>query len=125
VLRRLTGNFREPLVWVLLSIVTSGIVHVVAFILLDQDLVAHDRAEVGVEYELALMYGRLGYPLAYPDTNRVKRPHRYVPRIIATLCSLGLYMLWWYHDMMIEPNHHFFTNWWQEDELAGTVQAMQ
>jgi hypothetical protein len=125
VLRRMTRNFREPVVWLLLSIVAGWIVHLVAFILLDQDLVAHDRAEVGVEYELALIYGRLGYPLSYPDPNRVKRPHRYVLRIMATIFSFGIYLLWWYHDMMIEPNHHFFTNWWEEDELAAAVQAMQ
>src|SRR5262249_30428357 len=67
VMRRMTGDFRDPLIWVLLSIVASGIVHVIAFIFLDQDLVNHDRAEVGVEYEIALIYGRLGHPLAYPD----------------------------------------------------------
>ncbi|HUJ67127.1 MAG TPA: hypothetical protein VLX59_16400, partial [Acidimicrobiales bacterium] len=70
VMRRMTGDFRDPLIWLLLSIVASGIVHIIAFIFLDQDLVNHDRAEVGVEYELAYIYGRLGYPLPFPDTQR-------------------------------------------------------
>jgi hypothetical protein len=125
VLRKMTGDFREPVIWVVLSVIAGGIVHAIAFILLDQDLMNHDRAEVGVEYELALVYGRLGHPLAYPDAGRVKGPHSYVGRILASIFSFGIYLLWWYHDMMVEPNRHFYTNWSQEDALAVAVQAMQ
>jgi hypothetical protein len=125
VLRRMTGEFREPIIWLLLSVVAGGIVHVIAFILLDQDLVHHDRAEVGVEYELALIYGRLGHPLPFPETGRGKRQHSYVGRIVAAIFSFGIYFLWWYHDMMAEPNHHFYTNWTQEDALAAAVQAIR
>lgn len=124
VLRKMTSDFREPVVWLLLSLVASGIVHIVAFILLDQDLINHDRAEVGVEYELALIFGRLGHPVPYPDTNRVKGSHNYVARIVVAFVTFGIYWLWWYHDMMVEPNRHFYTNWAEEDTLAGVVQAM-
>jgi hypothetical protein len=125
VMRRMTGDFRDPLIWVLLSIVASGIVHVIAFIFLDQDLVNHDRAEVGVEYELALIYGRLGHPLAYPDTNRVKGRHNYVARVVVLIVTFGIYGFWWWYDMMEEPNRHFYMNWAEEDELASAVQAMR
>jgi hypothetical protein len=125
VLRRMTSDFREPVVWLVLSIVASGIVHAIAFIFLDQDLVKHDEAEVGVEYELAQIYERLGYPLLYPNSGRVKGSHNYVGRVVATFFSFGIYFLWWFHDMMVEPNHHFYTNWAQEDSLAAAVQAMQ
>jgi hypothetical protein len=121
----MTGDFRDPVIWVVLSVVASGIVHVIGFIFLDQDLVNHDRAEGGVEYELALIYGRLGHSLPYPDAGRVKGPHNYVGRIVAAIVSFGIYLLWWYHDMMEEPNRHFYTNWSQEDALAVAVQAMQ
>jgi hypothetical protein len=124
VLRKMTTDFREPLVWMLLSLIASGIVHVVAFILLDQDLVHHDRAEVGVEYEVAFIFGRLGYNLPFPDVGRVKGQHNYVGRVLAAVFSFGFYFLWWYHDMMVEPNRHFYTNWAQEDTLAAAVHAM-
>ena len=114
VLRKMTGDFREPVIWLVLSVVAGGIVHVVAFILLDQDLVNHDRAEVGVEYELAFIYGRLGRALSFPDAGRVKGQHNYVGRVVATVFSFGIYFLWWYHDMMVELNRHFYTNWAQE-----------
>lgn len=124
VLRRMTGDFRDPVIWLVLSIVAGSIVHAIAFIFLDQDLVNHDRAEVGVEYELAQIYGRLGHPLPYPDPGRVKGRQNYAGRIVAVVFSFGIYFLWWFHDMMVEPNHHFYTNWAQEDALAATVQAM-
>jgi len=123
-MRKMTSDFREPAIWVVLSLIAGGIVHLIAFILLDQDLVNHDRAEVGVEYELALIYSRFGHALPYPDPERVKGRHNYVGRIVATVFSIGIYLLWWYHDMMVEPNRHFYTNWAQEDALATAVQAL-
>jgi hypothetical protein len=124
VLRRMTGDFRDPVIWLVLSIVAGSIVHAIAFIFLDQDLVNHDQAEVGIEYELAYIYARLGHPLPYPDTGRVKGRHNYAGRIVAAIFSFGIYFLWWFHDMMVEPNRHFYTNWAQEDTLAAAVQAM-
>jgi hypothetical protein len=125
VLRKMTSDFRDPTIWLILSIFASGIVHVIAFILLDQDLVSHDRAEVGVEYELALIYGRFGHAVPYPNPARVKGQHNYVGRIVACVFSFGFYFLWWYYDMMEEPNRHFYTNWGQEDALVAAVRAMQ
>jgi hypothetical protein len=125
VLKRMTEDFRDPVIWLLLSVFAGGIVHAIAFIFLDQDLVRHDGAEVGIEYELALIFGRFGYPLPFPEVGRVKRPHNYVGRIVAAIFSFGIYFLWWYHDMMEEPNRHFYVNWSQEDALAAAVQAVQ
>lgn len=124
VLRKMTSDFREPLVWMLLSFIGGGIVHVVAFILLDQDLVNHDQAEVGVEYELAVIFGRLGQSLPFPDQARVKRRHNYAARVVVTIVTFGFYFFWWTYNMMVEPNRHFHTNWAQEDTLAAAVQAL-
>jgi len=124
VLRRMEEAFREPVIWVVLAVVARGIVELIAFILLDQDLVKHDRSEVGVEYELALIFWRLGQPLPVPDQTRVKGQNNYVGRIVATIASLGIYLFWWYYDQMIEPNLHFQANWAQEDALVAAVQAL-
>ena len=125
VLRRMTRDFREPVVWVVLAVVARGLVELVAFVLLDKDLVKHDRAEVGVEYELSLVYGRLGQAVPSPDQSRVKGENNYVGRILATVFSLGVYAFWWYYDQMEEPNRHFQLNWTQEDALVGAVAALR
>jgi Domain of unknown function (DUF4234) len=120
VLRQMTGDFRDPVIWVLLAIVV-GVAEIVAFVLLDQDLIKHDHAEAGAEYELSLIYGRLGQQLPSPDQGRVKRPDNYAGRIVATIFSLGIYLFWWYYNQMQEPNKHFAGNWAQEDELVTAV----
>jgi hypothetical protein len=125
VLRRMTTDFRDPVIWVVISVIARGIVEIVAFILLDQDLVNHDRAEVGVEYELSLIYGRLGQAVPAPDQARVKGQNNYVGRIVAAIFSLGIYMFWWYYNQMEDPNRHFRVNWPQEDALAAAVQALR
>lgn len=124
VLRQMTTDFREPVAWVVLAVVARGLAEAIAFILLDMDLVKHDQAEVGIEYELAVIYGALGQVVPTPDATRVKARHNYVGRVVATIFSIGIYLFWWYHDLMIEPNHHFEINWANEDAVAQAVQAL-
>jgi hypothetical protein len=99
----------------------AGAAEIVAFVLLDQDLIRHGQAEAGAEYELSLIYGRLGQQLPSPDQRRVKRPDNYAGRILAVIFSFGIYLFWWYYNQMQEPNKHFAVNWAQEDELVKAV----
>ena len=67
VLRQMTGDFRDPVIWLLLVIV-AGIAQIVAFILLD-----------GAGHELSVIYGRLGQQVP-PDQGQVKQPDNYIGR---------------------------------------------
>jgi hypothetical protein len=122
VMRQMTSEFREPFIWVALAVVAHGIVQIVAFVLLDQDLIRHEQAEYGAGQELSLIYGRLGQYLPAPDPGQVKGPDNYVGRILAAIFSLGIYMFWWYHDQMEKPNKHFVSNWAQEEEMVTAVE---
>jgi hypothetical protein len=125
VLKRMTNDFREPVVWVVLAVIARGLVELIAFILLDQDLVKHDQSEVGVEYELSVIFGRLGQPVPAPNQARVKGKNNYVGRVVATVFSLGIYLFWWYYNQMTDPNRHFEVNWAQEDALVAAVNSCQ
>jgi hypothetical protein len=124
-LRQMTGDFREPAIWVVLAVLARGIVEIIAFVLLDQDLVRHSQAEAGAEQELSLIYGRLGQRLSPPDSRQVKSPDNYVGRIVVAIVTFGIYMLWWYWDQMQAPNRHFESNWAREDELVNAVHAFR
>src|SRR6478735_1793902 len=106
VLRRMTSDFREPVIWLVLALVASGIAQIVAFVLLDQDLIKHDRAEGAVEAELGAIYARLGQPLPPSFPERVKGPDNYVGRVIATIASCGIYQLWWWVDQQRDGDAH-------------------
>jgi hypothetical protein len=124
VLRRMTGDFREPVIWLLLAIVARGIAEIVGFVLLDQDLIKHSQAEAGAGRELSVIYGRLGQQVPSPDQGQVKRPDNYVGRILAAIVTFGIYMFWWFYNQMDEPNKHFASNWAQEDDLVRAVDAV-
>jgi hypothetical protein len=124
VMRRMTGDFRDPVIWVLLAIIVRGIADIAAFVLLDQDLIRHSQAEAGAEQELSLIYGRLGQDVPSPGQGHIKGPDNYVGRILAAIFSLGIYMLWWFHDQMEKPNGHFIGNWAEEDHLVKVVEAI-
>ncbi len=124
IMRQQATEFREPVVWMVLSIIARGIVEVIVFILLDGDLIRHDHAEGAIEHELSTIYARLGGPVAQPDPARLKRPHNYVARVIVLIVTLGFYGLWWTHDVMTEGNRHFAENWRWEDGLASSIQQL-
>ncbi|HTZ07533.1 MAG TPA: hypothetical protein VMB72_00590, partial [Acidimicrobiales bacterium] len=81
---------RDPAVWVALSVVSGGLLGVLAFVVMDRDLIAHDRIEAAVEYELWAIFGRLGVEVPGPDARRVKGPDRYGLRILALVATAGL-----------------------------------
>ena len=124
VLRQMTTDFREPAVWALLGWISSGISTIVAFCLLDGDLVRHQAAERAVQADLGRVYSRLGQDLPSSDFTPVKGRHNYGGRVAATIFSLGIYLLWWYRDVMVEPNQHFLEDWPWEDRLGAAVYAM-
>jgi len=124
-LRRMTGDFREPVVWVVLAIIARGIVDIVAFVLLDQDLVRHERAEAGIETELRDIFERFGAPLPVPPPLSPRAKNNYVGRIIATVVSLGFYLFWWFYNQMNDPNVHFESNWPEEDAVVAAVLALR
>jgi hypothetical protein len=125
VLRRMTSDFREPVVWVVLAVVARGIAEIIGFVLLDQDLVKHGRSELAVEYELSLIFGQFGQFVPGPSQPYEKQQNNYVGRIVATVFTLGIYLFWWYYNQMNDPNLHFQVNWPQEDALAAAVGALR
>jgi hypothetical protein len=124
VLRQMTYDFRDPVIWTLLAIVARGVVDIIAFVLLDQDLIRHSQAEAGAGHELSVIYGRLGQDVPSPDQGPVKQQDNYVGRILAAVFSFGIYMFWWFYNQMEEPNKHFTSNWAQEDQLVKAVDAL-
>lgn len=120
-LRRVDGEFRDPGIWALLAFLGGSITAAVAFILLDKDLLAHDRAEGAIEHELALIFAHFGIPLIAPEPSRLKGEHNYGGRIAAAIGSCGIYMLWWTYDSMTDLNRHFEHNWRHDDALAAAV----
>jgi hypothetical protein len=123
-MRQMTTEFREPVVWLVLSIITRLVIDIVAYILMDGDLVRHDYAEGAIEAELSAIYARLGIAITPPDPSRLKQRHNYVGRIIAFLATCGIYGLWWQYDVMVDWNRHFEHNWRWEDDLANGVQSL-
>jgi hypothetical protein len=128
VLQRQTREFRDPALWLVIdifsgfgSLVYPGIAQLIAFVLMDQDLDTHDRAEGAIEAELAQIYARLGLSLPAPDPARIKGKHNYGGRIVATVFSCGIYLLWWLHDMQVDGNRHVESNWPFEDALVAAV----
>jgi hypothetical protein len=123
-LRAQTTQFRDPTIWVILDVISGGIARIVAYVLMDGDLVTHDHAEGAIEAELSAIYSRLGAPIPPPDPARLKGRHNYVGRIIALLASCGIYGFWWLYDVMVEWNRHFEHNWRWEDGVAASVQSL-
>ena len=131
ILRRLTTEFRDPTIWVVIDIVAAGarligagIAQIIGFILIDQDLDTHDRAEGAIEADLSAIYARLDVALPAPDPARVKGRQNYVARVVVSIVTCGVYSLWWIYDMQVEGNRHLEANWPFDDAVVGAVDAL-
>lgn len=121
VLRRMTADFRDPALWLVLILVSSGIGLVVLYVLLDQDLVKHGAAEAAAEAELAALVEALGGQVPALPAPVVKAHHSYAGRIVATFATCGFYVYWWLFNLMDEGNRHFARDWAWEDAFVPTV----
>jgi hypothetical protein len=131
VLRRLTTEFRDPAIWLVIDIVAggarllgAGVAQIIGFILIDRDLDTHDRAEGAIEADLCAIYARFGVALPNPDPARVKGQQNYVARVIVSVVTCGIYLFWWIYDMQVEGNRHLEGNWPFDDAVAGAVDAL-
>lgn len=125
-LQGLTTEFRDPVIWTLIDALSSGVGRVVGYIFLDIDLERHDKAERAAEGELRAIFAALGVNLALPEARLPKQKHNYVGRVVATLLTCGLYLLWWTYDLMTEGNDHQRRNWESDDALwTGTAALTQ
>lgn len=119
-LRGLDNEFRDPILWLLLSIVGNGLAWLAGAILLDQDLVRHEAHERAAATALSRVFAQLGVTLPAPAT-AAKRPHNYVGRLVAVICTFGLYSLWWVADVMREGNANFEQDYAWEDALTASL----
>jgi hypothetical protein len=122
-LRRLTTEFRDPAIWLVISIFAS-LAQTIGFIFIDQDLDKHDRAEGAIEAELAVIFERFGQTLPQPDPSRLKGQQNYVGRVLATVFTCGIYHFWWLYDMEVEGNRHLEQNWPIDDALMNAAQGL-
>ena len=126
VLRRMTTDFRDPAIWVVIVLLSSGIGLLVLYVLLDQDLVKHAHAEAGAEAELAGIARALGVavpPDAALPAPVLKAPHNIAGRVVAVFASCGIYAYWWLFNLMDEGNRHFERDWAWEDEVVASLLA--
>ena len=115
-LREMDSDWRDPLLWTVASIIANAIVWSAGAVLLDQDLLRHERYERDAEEFLRRAYAELGMALPAPHPPW-KGPHDYVVRIIVTLLTVGFYGLWWLADLMGEGNDSFRVDYVWEDAI--------
>ena len=119
-LRDLDTDARDPMIWLLASFFGSGLVWLVEALVLDQDLIRHERHERAAEAGLTSVFAELGVALPAPVA-AAKEPHSYVARIVAVVATLGLYSFWWAADLVREGNANLVEDRAWEDALAAAV----
>jgi len=119
-LRAMEKDFRDPALWTLLSVIGGGVVWAIGAILLDHDLVRHERNERAAEAGLTSVFAELGLTLPAPAP-ATKQPHNYVGRVIVTIVTLGLYSFWWLADVMREGNDNYTADYAWEDALNAAL----
>jgi len=126
-MRQVATNFRDPFIWLVLSLLTFGIAGLVAYVLMDGDLVAHEEAEAAVETGITAVMERLEIDAdtaSESATPAIRARHRYAARFVVLVLTLGVYGLWWTRDMMVDGNIHFARNSQSEDAMVAALREL-
>ncbi len=121
-LRAMDNDYRDPSLWLLACVFVNGLAWLAGAVLLDQDRIRHERYERAAAAALTRVFAELGVTLPAP-VPADKRSHNYVGRLIAVVCSFGLYSLWWVADVMREGNVNFEQDYAWENALATSASA--
>ncbi len=111
---------KNPIVWIVLTYLTGGIIGFYVYHFLTRDFYEHERREQAIHEHLRNLLARYNLPLtttgysAVPDRNTVIY-------IVLSLITLGIFLLYWYYVLAKDPNEHFKQHSQVEADLYNTL----
>lgn len=117
------GKERSPGLWIVLSIVTLGLAFLFVLWFLNADMVAHQRAERDYLEKASQLLVKLGigkHPIAVDE---VVPDRSYPLYLLATVCTLGLFELYWSYVRIKDVNGHYDEHDRFEDQLVSVIRA--
>jgi len=116
------GEEREKsaVVWIVLSIITLGILGIYVLYFLTKDPPNHDHRQLSFMQQAQSAASKLGMTVVVPTWKSL--PDRsFFLYFILTIVTAGLFGIYWYYVLFKDFNEHFKAQWVFEDQLVSTI----
>jgi len=116
------GEEREKsaVVWIVLSIVTLGILGIYVLYFLTKDPPNHDHRQLAFMQQAQSAASKLGVTMVVPTWKSL--PDRsFFLYFVLTIVTAGFFGIYWYYVLFKDFNEHFKAQWVFEDQLVSTI----
>lgn len=116
------GEEREKsaVLWIILSIVTLGILGIYVLYFLTKDPPNHDHRQLAFMQQAQSAASKLGMTIVVPTWKSL--PGRsFFLYFILTIVTMGFFGIYWYYVLFKDFNEHFKAQWVFEDQLVSTI----
>lgn len=119
---------REPVLWALAIILgflfipfIGVILGLYMFYFLMKTIYEHDSRWNTFAQQTQLAMNKLGYAIGAPPWIQAVPNRSFVVYLILSIITLGLFALYWLHTLVKDPNEHFKSQWYFEDQLVNSI----
>ena len=119
--RELEEINREPIVWIILSIIVPLLIFYVYYFL-TKDYYEHERREDTFLEFLNATLNKLGLPTLTYKREKMIPKRSIVLYIILSIITLGIFTLYWVYVIIEDPNKHFKEHEKWENELMKILE---
>jgi len=116
------GEEREKsaVVWIVLSIVTLGILGLYVLYFLTKDPPNHDHRQLAFMQQAQSAASKLGVTIVVPTWKSL--PDRsFFLYLVLDIFTAGFFGIYWYYVLFKDFNEHFKAQWIFEDQLVSTI----
>lgn len=110
---------KTPVLWLVLGLLT-GVTNFYVYYFLNDDFRAHEDNERAFLFKAASLMEKLGLRWEAPSVAAVPE-RRFIKFLLLTLVTIGLYGIYWWYTLIIDPNRHFDSHVAWESRLRAAL----
>lgn len=111
---------KSAVLWIILSIVTFGLLGLYVLYFLTKDPYKHDSRQQGFMQQAQSALVKLGKTVVNPSWKAL--PSRsFFLYFVLSIITFGLFEYYWYYTLIVDFNNHFKAQWQLEDSIMAAI----
>lgn len=111
---------KSPMLWIILSIITFGLIGLYVSYFLTKDPHNHDVRQLAFMQEVQSSFSKLQKTIVFPFW-KAMTGRSFFLYLILTWLTFGLFALYWNYVLITDFNQHFKAQWQIEDQLVTNL----
>lgn len=111
---------KSAVLWIVLSIVTLGLLGLYVLYFLTKDPYRHDSRQQGFMQQTQSALTKLGKTVVNPSWKALSS-RSFALYFVLSIVTLGLFEFYWFYTLIVDFNGHFKAQWQLEDSIMAAI----